>query len=406
MTLYGYQDTLVTFEPGTDNPLMTNYTEQYYSLAGSTPLNNVYGLQDVSFANQQIYYSSLSDISTGGGLLNGDGPSSVNSMFGNTGSPIGTYGRQNNDQYRLSFYSSVDIVRPSKEKNEKNRHAIEFGIEYEQRADRAYTVAPIGLWGLARQLTNKHILNLDTRNPILVYDEYGIFQDTINYNRLVGTDQSYFDLNLRSLLHLDPRGTDYIDVDALNPDSLSLGMFSPDELFNNGSAYVSYYGFDYLGNVLKKQPSFDDFFLEGTADQPASRKIGAYRPTYVAGYLQDQFTFKDLIFNIGLRVDYYDANQKVLKDPYLLYPAKVKSEVDEINGKPITHPTSIGDDYVVYVDNPTDPHEIVGYRNGNIWYNSDGTEVADPSVIALSTSTGKIAPYLISSSTDSLKSNG
>jgi len=402
LVLAGYRDTLVTFTPGSENSLMGNYTKQYYQLAGSDPINGVYGLQDASPDNQFLYYSSLSDISSGGGLLNGDGPSSVYSMWGNTGSPIGTFGRTNNDQYRLAFYSSVDIVRPSKVKGEKNRHAIEFGIEYEQRADRAYTVAPIGLWGLARQLTNKHILNLDTRNPILVYDEFGIFQDTINYNRLVGNDQAYFDLNLRSKLGLDPRGTDYINIDELDPSTLSLDMFSPDELFNNGSAYVSYYGFDYLGNVLKKQPSFDDFFKKNPEDDFYPRKIGAYRPTYVAGYIQDKFNFKDLIFNIGLRVDYYDANQKVLKDPYLLYPARTASEVTEINGAEITHPSSIGTDYVVYVDNPTDPKEIVGYRNGNTWYNADGTEVSNPQVIALATSTGKIAPYLTSSNTDSL----
>lgn len=403
LTLVGYRDTLVTFEPGTENGLMSNYTKQYYTLSGSEPLNGIYGLQDASLDNQFLYYSSLSDISSGGGLLNGDGPSSVYSMYGNTGSPIGQFGLTNNDQYRLAFYSSVDIVRPSKEKGEKNRHAIEFGIEYEQRSDRAYTVAPIGLWGLARQLANKHILNLDTKNPVLVFDEFGIFQDTINYNRLVGSDQSYFDKNLRDQLGLDRRGTDFINVDEVDPSLLSLGMFSPDELFNNGSAYVSYYGYDYLGKVLKKQPSFDDFFNKNPEDEIYPRKIGAYRPTYVAGYIQDKFNFKDLIFNIGLRVDYYDANQKVLKDPYLLYPAKTVSEVTEINGVEISHPESIGSDYVVYVDNPTDPKAIVGYRNGNIWYDGDGTEVSNPQVIALSTSTGKIAPYLSSSSTDSLK---
>ena len=402
LVLAGYRDTLVTFEPGTENPLMTNYTNQYYQLAGSDPINGVYGLQDASLDNQTLYYSSLSDISTGGGLLNGDGPSSVYSMWGNTGSPIGNFGRTNNDQYRLAFYSSVDIVRPSKDKKDRSRHAIEFGIEYEQRADRGYTVAPIGLWGLARQLTNKHILNLDTRNPILVYDEFGVFQDSISYNRLVGNDQSYFDENLRANLGYDVRGTDFINIDELDPSTLSLDMFSPDELFNNGSAYVSYYGYDYLGNVLNKQPSFDDFFKKNPEDKYYPRKIGAYRPTYVAGYIQDKFKFKDLIFNIGLRVDYYDANQKVLKDPYLLYPAKTVAEVTEIGGIPYTAPASVGQDYVVYVDNPTDPKSVVGFRNGNTWYNADGTEVSNPQVIALSTSTGKIAPYLTSSSTDSL----
>jgi hypothetical protein len=41
----------------------------------------------------------------------------------------------------------------------------------------------------------------------------------------------------------------------------------------------------------------------------------------MAGYIQDKFAFRDLIFNIGVRVDRFDANQKVLKDPYLLFNA-------------------------------------------------------------------------------------
>ena len=37
---------------------------------------------------------------------------------------------------------------------------------------------------------------------------------------------------------------------------------------------------------------------------------------YIAGYIMDKFTFDDIIFNVGLRVDRFDANQPVLKDPY------------------------------------------------------------------------------------------
>jgi hypothetical protein len=44
-----------------------------------------------------------------------------------------------------------------------------------------------------------------------------------------------------------------------------------------------------------------------------------HKPIYNAFYIQDKFTFKDIIFRLGLRVDRYDANTKVLKDPYSLY---------------------------------------------------------------------------------------
>ena len=42
--------------------------------------------------------------------------------------------------------------------------------------------------------------------------------------------------------------------------------------------------------------------------------------------------FEDLIFNVGVRVDRFDANQKVLKDQHLLYSAYVVSDnMDLIN---------------------------------------------------------------------------
>ena len=47
-------------------------------------------------------------------------------------------------------------------------------------------------------------------------------------------------------------------------------------------------------------------------------------------YKYYKFAFKDLIFNLGLRVDRYDANQQVLKDPYVLFPT-IKAGEYQIN---------------------------------------------------------------------------
>ncbi len=41
----------------------------------------------------------------------------------------------------------------------------------------------------------------------------------------------------------------------------------------------------------------------------------------MAGYVMDKFAFDDIIFNVGVRVDRYDANQNVLKDKYLFQEA-------------------------------------------------------------------------------------
>ena len=47
-----------------------------------------------------------------------------------------------------------------------------------------------------------------------------------------------------------------------------------------------------------------------------------------------------------------------------------------------SHPSSIGDDFVVYVDDIEDATRIVGYRNGDDWYNEQGVQISDPTLLA------------------------
>ncbi|MDZ7774778.1 MAG: hypothetical protein U5L09_03755 [Bacteroidales bacterium] len=101
---------------------------------------------------------------------------------------------------------------------------------------------------------------------------------------------------------------------------MSIEMFSPDELLNSGSYMASAYGFDYYGNVLENRPGFSDFFSATDENNINTRNIGAFEPIYTAGFIQDKFAFKDLIFNIGVRVDRFDANQMVLNNSSLLIP--------------------------------------------------------------------------------------
>jgi len=177
-----------------------------------------------------------------------------------------------------------------------------------------------------------------------------------------------------------------------------MDMFSADELLNNGNSYVYYQGYDHTGKILRKKPSFDDFFTKKDAYGNYTREIGAFEPIYMAGYVNDKFAFNDLIFNIGLRVDRFDANQKVLKDPYLLFPAKTVKEVTDLG----PHPSNMGPDYVVYVNDVENPTSILGYRNGSTWYNAQGAEITDPAVIE--TASG-IAPYLVDPKQKTISSN-
>ncbi|MFC2113928.1 carboxypeptidase regulatory-like domain-containing protein [Bacteroidota bacterium] len=373
----GYQDTLVVFTPDERNLSRANYTSQLFDLRDG----NV---------------SNLNTIQQFGGLLNGDGPGNVYSLWANVGSPYSTsYGKYDEDQIRVTGKASLDI----------NHHAFSFGFEYEQRLQNYYVVGANSLWTVMRSLINSHLTQLDTRNPIPVYDETGtIFLDTIKYNIFDDGEQTTFDKSFRDYL-ISQGATDVygnpitqqslINIDRYSPDMFSLDMFSPDELLSRG--LVSYYGYDYLGNKLKKKPSIDDFLDND------DRLIAPLNPIYMAGFIQDQFFFRDMIFRIGLRIDRFDANQPVLKDKYSLYPTRSVAEVSDINGKDVSHPGNIGNDYVVYVDDPFNPTEIVGYRNGDNWYDARGAEVTDPNILALETTTGSISPYLVEDNEEDLE---
>ncbi len=373
----GFQDVSLAYTPGEQNPTGTPYTNYYFA---NTPADQIFNIFNV----QQ-----------GFGMINGDRPRNVYSMWYNTGRQFNAYFNENTTQFRVFANFSADI----------KKHAIQLGFEYEQRVARNHSLNPIGLWTQMRQIANYHLSNLDTI-PILNTDVHyfpdGTIDNTFSYydfNRLDDGTMTEFGRNIRNQLGLS--STDWVDTDSYDPSTFSIDMFSADDLLNiGGTSYVSYYGYDHKGNKLKGNPSLDDFFTKKDANGNYTREIGAYQPIYIAGYIQDQFDFKDLKFRVGVRVDRFDANQKVLKDKYLLYEAKTAGEVNYSLFPSNTRPSNVGDDYVVYVNDFNNPSAIVGYRNGDTWYNSQGVEVTDPgtSLAGSNTVDGRIKPYLVNPS--------
>lgn len=371
----GFNDVSYKFTPGDKNPNATKYTEQYYSITDPSMIRNIF------------------DVENGLGLGNGDQPASVYSIWYNTGvTPIryvgnvpSNYSKLQQDQFRVFSTFSADV---------KN-HALQVGIEYEQRIESQYAIAATSLWTIMRQLANNERQNLDDKgmySPILNTDPNNIGPyPYYDFNRAYSGNQNKFSRSLRTTLGLDTAGVDFINVDQYDPAMYKLDMFSAGDLLNIGSnQLVGYNGYDYTGKKITGSPSLDDFFSGKDAQGYNTYANGAYRPIYIAGYIQDKFDFKDIKFNVGLRVDRFDANQKVLKDPYLLYDAK---KVGELNIK--NRPSNIGDDFIPYVKNVEAPNEseITGYRNGDTWYDANGLEVADPTT-ALAGTAGGVYPYL------------
>ncbi len=360
------QDIRYDYEPGTLNPLASVYTSQYYSL----------------FPNP----TSSTTVQNGGGLLNGSLPRNLYNLWYNPGFIHNVYQETDNSQFRVSASGSADI---------KN-HAITVGIEYEQRIDRGYRIFPVGIWTTMRQRANEKNTNLDLSNPILSNFNPNN-PDTIFYNRLYNPDLNAdgsvkvgFYENVRKKLGLS--NIDWIDINSYSPESFDLSMFTADELYENGNGVMGYaFGYDVYGKKLTNKPSFDDFFNAVDVNGNKTREVGAFEPNYIAGYIQDKFAFNDLIFNVGVRVDRFDANQKVLKDPYLMFPARTAGEVSEFG----THPSNIGSNYVVYVNDVNSPTSITGYRDGDQWFDASGTAIANPLLIAQAAGSSNVIPYLV-----------
>ena len=368
-------DTAVVFTPSSHNPILANYTSTYYDMVANGQISNS--------------IDNLVNIQQGGGLLNGQAPYSVYSLFGNVGAVQTGYSYSQAEQFRITASTNFDI----------GAHSLIAGLEYEQRFDRYFAVAGRSLWTLMRNLQNDHMKELDTDNPILRFTD-GVFQDTIDYNRALDLEKPRtFDRKLRTALNWDPNGADQrlLDVDNISPNDLlaygGLSLFSAQELLNfGGGAYVNYYGYDYQGNLLTTNPTLEQFFKATDSEGNRTYPVKAFQPIYMAGYIQDQFTFDDLYFNVGVRVDRFDANQSVLKDPFTLYSSRNVADVKNM-GTDFVIPESMGDDYVVYVDDIKNPNKIVGYRSGFDWFNADGSPQPNPVEIA-NLSGGQAKPWI------------
>ncbi|WP_107038536.1 carboxypeptidase regulatory-like domain-containing protein [Brumimicrobium mesophilum] len=385
----GFESVIVDFTPSDINPTLAAITNQYYELN----------------PNPAGSYQNIEQINLGGGLRNGDAPESVYGIWSNFGTPYNGFAKSDAEQLRITGSASIVI----------GGHNISLGVEYEQRWDRSWgsgASGPMSIWTISRQYMNSHITGLDFNQPN--YDFYGTYP-RVTYERLntgfaanggngeyggavEGDNQYFFDYNFRKALGLDPAGTDLVDIDSYDPSLFTLDMFTPDELFNQGNNIITYYGYDHTGERVSGATDINKYFNETDENGNYTRFIGAFQPTYVSGYIMDKFSFDDIVFNVGLRVDIFDANQPVLKDPYLFYNANSVTEARALkSADPGTYdwvniPESIGDDYVVYVNDISNPTQINGFRSGEEWFDANGTIVQDPTTLR---GPAGIAPWLL-----------
>ena len=283
------------------------------------------------------------------------------------------FGYTATDQYRLSAQAGADI----------GRHTIKMGFEFEQRVIYAYQGAT-NLYVRGRSLLNRHlytgsegsIVTQQTRgrgDTVDIFTQYAVKRDPIT-NQIIG--QTDFDRNLRA--SLGKKVDEFVNIDEITPDKININQFSVSDIFAGATnPMAGWQGYNAYGVQNKKATSFYDFFTD-----TLNRPVDAFRPIYVAGYIEDKLEINDLIFRIGVRVDRFDANTQVLKDQYSLTRLDYVGDanISKFSGTPVT-PGGIGNNYAVYVNqsallydgNNQSDFKVVGYRNGSQWYDANGT---------------------------------
>jgi len=378
---------VVDFTPSDKNPELARYT---------------------SSAVERVGWLNPDGTTRVGELYNGEFPTdAAYGLFTAPGVPYNGYSKSSTDRVLGKASLSFDL----------GNHSIKFGFDFEQTTARSHGIAPVYLWAIMRGIANKHIEQMDTV-PQPVYNN-GIFMDTINYGRLFPEDRSTiskFAQQIRDKVKNDEEwiGKDidkeWINIDKYDPSMYAeegLKMFSPDDLFNDGSPIVSYHGYDYTGEYTYNKPITMDGdmvrWFSGGHNNMDFKEIGAAKPMRISAYLQDKFSIKTLYFDLGLRLDIFDKNQPVVRDMFLYRDAytvaeairkgKLSSEI--LKNMPITIKDN-AEDYYIYVPNPNDEivTKITAYRvrEGKDWYDADGRMVTDPEVLAKAANETQLKP--------------
>jgi len=356
-----YAQNFQGYTPGTANPVLANY-------------NNV--VSDAETEND--YFALNGQFNAGRDIWN---------FHDNVGAVYNLYQKRNREFITFNVSSNFDIVPEGK--SEKGRHSIQFGIRYEQRFLRGYDISPNALWQTGRQLSNSHLTSVDTTLVIdTVIDTMGttgvpgavidIFNPIVNINEETG---STFFREARNINNTPINR--FFNIDGIDPSLLSLGLFSAQELNDQSALNLNYYGYDYTGKKLSNSITFDDFFTSTDENGNRDLPVAAFQPIYAAAYLQDKFKFKDVIFRVGLRVERYDANTKVLKDPFSLYEAMSARDFYALDGnEDLVRPETVGDDFKVYVNGDEQrSSSVTAYRDGETWYFADGEQANGGNVV-------------------------
>jgi outer membrane receptor protein involved in Fe transport len=129
---------------------------------------------------------------------------------------------------------------------------------------------------------------------------------------------------------------------------------------------AEYWGYDFRGLNEVNDENIDAYFDRTEESPESTMNVAPYQPIYYAGYIQDKIEYRDLVLNLGVRVDVFDNNAKVLRDVYAPEPIIRANQIDD-------RPGGISSGDAVYFD---DAGDVVGFRDldGN-FYDTEGSRV-------------------------------
>ncbi len=387
-TNVGYNDKFVSYLPGSQNPNLPAGT--------ANPILEAYNQFAITNSDdiQAAQFPAILTYLARNGNFTQVYDDVWDGMYANVGIPYNRYQKNESDRATLNATVGFDLKL-----GKSGTHNIQFGLINEQRTQRAYSVNPNQLYLWAGQYANIHLNGLDTSlmNGERFFDPPGAIIPLHPYATENLPDNRFY-REVRKSLGLPLN--EWVNVDALLPNQLSLSMFSPRELMD--SKLIGYYGYDYEGNKTGDGITFNDFFTSKAIDGVRDFPNAPLRPLYQAAWLKDKFTFNKMIFSLGVRAERFDLNTKVLKDPYSLY--KIMDAGTFFRTVPqggTTKPNNIGDDYKVYTVSEQDV-EVTAYRNGDTWYFPNGTQANDGNVIF---GGGVVNPYLFNVNDDITSEN-
>ncbi len=344
----GYRRDFLGYTPGSQNPGLGAYNE---------------------FANFEDYNS----FNAKNGLFSSQYDNVWSDLHVNINQVYDRNSKLERDIVTLMASSSFDLKL-----GKSGVHNIQFGLMNEQRTERSWVLRPFALWNLMNQSQNVQFNGLDTSRIIGRFWAGPLSEgigDSINQyaNAVVSADRLADSRFYREARKINGVGIDqFLNVNAISPDQFRLDMFSARELIEQD--LVQYYGYDYLGNKVAETTTFNDFFTKRDAENVRTFPVAPLQPLYQAAYIKDKFQFNKMIFSVGLRVERFDLNTKVLKDEYSLYP--IMTAKDFFATRPGNRPGTIGDDFKVYTVSDQDATPFA-FRDGDTWYNAEGIQAND-----------------------------